>query len=176
MARRGTATGASGVWLDMATLRTPPPRPVAGVLIVVLIAVTLAACTAGAGGPGRSDGSASANPSASAGMPSRVPASLEVPLPSPVNGSDTGAVPDEILQAAVADAAKQTGVDPSAITVTSAEPVTWPNGALGCPEPGVMYTQALVPGYRIKLDAGGQQLDYHASASGIVKLCKGLAG
>ena len=50
---------------------------------------------------------------------SRVPASLQVPLPSPVNRSETGAVPDEILQAAVADAAQETGVDPSAITVTS---------------------------------------------------------
>ena len=85
-------------------------------------------------------------------------------------------MPDEILQAAIADAARQTGVDPSAITVTSAEPVVWPNGAMGCPEPGMMYTQALVPGYQIKLEAGGQTLDYHASESGTVKLCKGLGG
>ena len=40
----------------------------------------------------------------------------------------------------------------------------------------MMYTQALVPGYQIKLEAGGKQLDYHASESGTVKLCKGLAG
>ena len=163
----GTATVPSDVWGDMLILRNALTRSAAA----VLFAVTLVACTAGAGGP-----VGSASPPASAGTPSRVPASLQVPLPSPANGSDTGAVPDEILQAAVADAAKQTGVDPTAITVTSAEPVTWPNGALGCPEPGVMYTQALVPGYRIKLDAGGQQLDYHASESGTVKLCKGLAG
>jgi hypothetical protein len=153
----------------MLTLHTPLRRSAA----VVLVALTLAACTAGPGAPG---GSTSANPPASAEAPSRVPASRQVPLPSTANGSDTGAVPDEILQAAIADAAKQTGVDASQITVTSAEPVTWPNGALGCPQPGEMYTQALVPGYQIKLEAGGQQLDYHASQSGTVKLCKGLAG
>jgi hypothetical protein len=157
----------------MVTLHNPrrpsgsPALRVAAIAAAGLIA--LAACTAGSGGPG-------ASASAGAETPSRVPASRQVPLPSPAPGSDTGAVPDEILQAAVADAAKQTGVDPSAITVASAEPVTWPNGALGCPEPGVMYTQALVPGYRITLEVGGRQLDYHASESGTVKLCTGLAG
>ena len=83
-------------------------------------------------------------------------------------------MPDEILQAAIADAAQQTGVDPSTITVVSAEATTWNNGALGCPKPGEMYTQALVPGYQIVLEAGGRELDYHASESGTVKLCEGL--
>ena len=39
-----------------------------------------------------------------------------------------------------------------------------------------MYTQALVPGYRIVLEAGGRELDYHASESGTIKLCEGVLG
>jgi hypothetical protein len=38
------------------------------------------------------------------------------------------------------------------------------------------YTMALVPGYRIKVRAGEQVLDYHASQRGYFVLCpKGMA-
>ena len=51
--------------------------------------------------------------------------------------------------------------------------MTWPSGALGCPEPGMLYTQALVPGYQVILDVGGKKLDYRAGESGAVRLCAG---
>lgn len=51
----------------------------------------------------------------------------------------------------VAQLARQLGVPPSEITVESREAVVFPNGALGCPEPGRLYTQATVPGYRMIL-------------------------
>jgi hypothetical protein len=35
----------------------------------------------------------------------------------------------------------------------------------------MMYTQALVPGYRVQIRAGGQDLDYHASRMGLPALC-----
>ncbi len=170
----------------MVTLHTRPVRPgsptfrLASIAAAGALALALAACSSGSGAPGGS-GPASPSPSlapvpsASEGARSPAASSRQMPLPSPSNGS-AGAVPDEILQAAIADAARETGVDPSTITVTSAVPETWTSGALGCPEPGVLYTQALVPGYRIKLDAGGKQLEYHASESGTVKLCRNLAG
>ena len=40
------------------------------------------------------------------------------------------------------------------LKVLSAEAVTWSDGSLGCPEPGMMYTQALVPGYRVQIRGG----------------------
>lgn len=67
----------------------------------------------------------------------------------------------EATEQAVADAADATGVAPDDITVVAAERVTWPDGALGCPEGDEMYTQALVEGYRIELDADGQTRHYH---------------
>jgi len=51
--------------------------------------------------------------------------------------------------------------DPATIEVVEARYVTWPNGAMGCPEPDMMYTQALVPGYRILLRSGGETFAYH---------------
>ncbi len=76
-----------------------------------------------------------------------------------------------IVEAATKDAATRSGVSPEAIKVLRAERVTWSDGSLGCPSPGMMYTQALVPGFRVMLDAGGQVLDYHAGASGHLVLC-----
>ncbi|HYO44311.1 MAG TPA: hypothetical protein VES19_14030 [Candidatus Limnocylindrales bacterium] len=64
------------------------------------------------------------------------------------------------------DAAARAGVDPSEVTVVSADGVTWPNGAAGCPKPGMMYTDVLTPGYRIVLEAGGTTYDYRGSQKG----------
>ncbi len=35
----------------------------------------------------------------------------------------------------------------------------------------MMYTQALVPGYRVRIQAGTEVLNYHATRSGNVALC-----
>lgn len=51
--------------------------------------------------------------------------------------------------------------DPATIEVVEARYVTWSNGAMGCPEPDMMYTQALIPGYRILLRTGGETYAYH---------------
>lgn len=75
------------------------------------------------------------------------------------------------VQVALADAARRTGLGAPALKVVSAEQVTWPDGSLGCPAPGMMYSMALVPGYRIRIQAGAQQLDYHSALSGQPALC-----
>jgi len=61
-----------------------------------------------------------------------------------------------------ADAAQRAGVTPDKVKILAVEAVTWADGSLGCPEPGMMYAQALVRGYRITVDAAGTTLDYHA--------------
>jgi hypothetical protein len=77
----------------------------------------------------------------------------------------------QVTRSALADAARRTGLAPDALKVLSAEVVTWSDGSLGCPQPGMMYTQALVPGYRVRIQAGGQVLDYHAGRGGRPTLC-----
>ena len=63
------------------------------------------------------------------------------------------------------------GVSIAEVSVDRAQAVTWSDGSLGCPEPGQMYTQALVDGYWVVLRAGGQEYDFRASQRGEVKLC-----
>ena len=75
---------------------------------------------------------------------------------------------DEVIQAARADAGRRAGADAA---VRSVDSVTWRDGSLGCPQPGRLYTQALVPGWRIRIDAGGQLFQYHANRRGAWLWC-----
>ena len=88
-------------------------------------------------------------------------------LPPPPVASSLAAV----TRSALDDAASRTGLAHGDLEVLSAEVVTWSDGSLGCPQPGMMYTQALVPGYRVRIQAGGQVLDYHAGRSGQPVVC-----
>ena len=70
------------------------------------------------------------------------------------------------LQSIVAAAKKDAvarGLPAQAISVQSAQRVTWRDGSLGCPKPGYSYTQALVDGYRIVLRAGAEEYVYHGA-------------
>lgn len=69
----------------------------------------------------------------------------------------------EYARQARSDLAKQTGVAESRIRVVDAEFVTWRNSALGCPQPGMSYMQALTPGYRIRLETPDGAHDYHGA-------------
>ena len=106
-----------------------------------------------------------------------------LPAPSSTSpGERAGANPGEQVQvtdnelesmvaAALADAAGRARPNSSAPSLVSAEAVTWSDGSLGCPVPGRMYTMALVPGYRIRIRSGGEDLDYHAGKRGKPMLC-----
>jgi hypothetical protein len=73
----------------------------------------------------------------------------------------------------MADAASRTAVPQQDLVVTQADAVEWPDGSLGCPEEGMMYTMAIVPGYQVLVQAGDAQLDYRADQKGFFKLCAG---
>lgn len=104
-------------------------------------------------------------PDSPAATPTAAPSSETPPLNS--------AVPDAVLQPILADLSRRLGVDSSTFVVTKAESVVWGDGSLGCPEPGMMYTQALVNGYWVIIDANGQSYDYRASQGGDFRLCTG---
>jgi hypothetical protein len=103
-------------------------------------------------------------------------AARPAPEASPVAGADDGnqSTPSDvqsIIDAATHDAASRLNIDPDAVEIVNTKRVTWSDGSLGCPAPGMQYTQALVPGYRVILRAGRQQFDYHAAANGHLVLC-----
>ncbi len=142
------------------------PNPVAALLL-------LAPSSAGGGGatPGDSPDEASEDPSPAA---SRPPFGTMPPLASgPLPSGDIGDVPDDIWQAVLDDLAQRVGEPVEQPTVTAAGAVTYNDGSLGCPEPGVMYTQALVEGYRVIVEVDGQEYDYRIGRSATdLRLCE----
>lgn len=70
---------------------------------------------------------------------------------------------DAQLRLAIEDAAVTAGVAVDAVALVEGGGVTWRDGSLGCPEPDMMYTQALVEGYRFVLEVAGERVTYHGA-------------
>jgi hypothetical protein len=100
-------------------------------------------------------------------LPEMVPTEIN-PTSPPV----TGEVPEDLLAAILADLAERVGVAVGDITVIRGQEIVWSDGSLGCPQPGMMYTQALVSGYWVVLQAGETDYDYRASQTGYFFLCE----
>jgi hypothetical protein len=150
-----------------------PRRSLAG-LTGLAVVIALAACGGDDTGSGATSGtvpSVSGTKPSSSVPPSSAPPSTPppsvTPLPpatSPASSQLPGNAMDPsspLVTDAVADLARQLDVSPDDVTVVAAREVTWPDGSLGCPEPGMMYTQALVDGTLVVLEANGQRYEYH---------------
>jgi hypothetical protein len=70
-----------------------------------------------------------------------------------------------LVQQAQDDLVKRIGASLDQITVVSMNEVVWPDGSLGCAQPGQAYTQATTPGYQIILSYRGQEYDYHTDSN-----------
>jgi len=105
--------------------------------------------------------------------PTRIPAPPLTPL-IPGAPVATSAIPRDVRRAVVADAAQRFRVQQNAVVLAGAEKVTWPDGALGCPEPGRVYSQALVPGFRVVAKTLAGELLYHTDSGGRVVNCARL--
>ncbi len=91
----------------------------------------------------------------------------EVPLSTPFDRNVDGQVTQ-----AKADLARRLSIDPAQVELVSASSVTWPDGSLGCPQPGMMYTQMQVDGLRVQLRASGRVYDYHGGGGRPLFLCE----
>ncbi len=141
--------------------------------LLLTVAVGIAGCVAQPGGTAAPSVSPAATPSTT---PMASPASSPVRtiprVSPPATPTDGEGVPAAITTAVLDDVVERTGVEPGSVVVIKAEPTVWPNGALGCPEPGKMYTEALEPGYWLVVEAGGQRMDYRVTRRGTLKLCE----
>lgn len=105
------------------------------------------------------------------------PVTAPGPSAGPPPGSTSSRVHvDPALQSfvdrAVADLARRRGVDPAEISTLEATAVVWPDGSLGCPVPGMEYTQVLQEGVRILLQLGGRAYAYHGGGGRLPELCE----
>jgi hypothetical protein len=107
--------------------------------------------------------------------PTRIP-DIETLTPLPAGEPvSTAQIPRTVRRAVVADAAKRFNVAESAVVLARAEQVTWSDGSLGCPEPGRMYTQMLVAGFRVVATTGAGSLTYHTDSRGSAVSCSARA-
>ena len=150
-------------------------------LLVVLATVAL---TAGCGATFSDDNPNASTPASPAPTtpggttPTPTPTGSASPtLPPPAESTAPGAsVPAGLREqprvaAAIADTATREGVDPVQVLVAAWSPVTWSDGSLGCPEPGMSYTQATVEGELLILRVAGGLFQYHARAGGPFAYC-----
>lgn len=133
----------------------------ATIIAAAAVPVTLfAGCTV-QGGP-------MSSPSASGSRPP-FPTMPTVNTPS---GAPTQVTPAQLQ--AITDDLLTRGVTATP-TVTSAQSVTWNDSSLGCPKPGMMYSQVLTPGLRVLVEAGGKAYDYRFGRGDTPTLCSGRA-
>ncbi|WP_374977140.1 hypothetical protein ACEYYH_04905 [Microbacterium trichothecenolyticum] len=125
---------------------------------IVVLALGLAACSGGA----------MTEPTEPQPTPTRTPFETTTRGPIAPTGEPV-AVPPARWAAIVADLAER-GVTGTPDLV-SAHAVTWNNGALGCPSPGVSYTQALVDGMRVVVTVDGESYDYRFGTTDSPQLC-----
>lgn len=103
--------------------------------------------------------------------PTRIP-DIETVTPLPAGEPvATAQIPRAVRRAVVADAARRFNVAESGVVLAHAEQLTWSDGSLGCPEPGRMYTQTLVAGFRVVATTGAGSLTYHTDSRGNAVSC-----
>jgi hypothetical protein len=84
----------------------------------------------------------------------------------------SGETPPALFDLVLDDLLARSGGDRAAVEVLKSEAVVWSDGSLGCPQPGMMYTQATVSGYQVILALRDQMYDYHLSERGTFVLCE----
>ena len=78
---------------------------------------------------------------------------------------------EQVVAVSRDDLARRLLLGPENIRLVSAEPIEWPDGSLGCPEPGMFYPQVLSPGFLVVLEARGIRYEYHTDLESYVILC-----
>ena len=102
----------------------------------------------------------------------------EQPAPTSTTSTTGGPTPplDPALRAAVesakADLAGRQSVPIDSIGVVEVRSVVWPDGALGCPKPGMAYPQVQVEGLLIRLSIGDRIFEYHSGGGKPPFLCE----
>ena len=81
--------------------------------------------------------------------------------------------PAELVESVLVDLETRLGAarDEAGIQLESSELLNWPDAALGCPAPGMMYATVLTPGYELLFSAGSEQYTYHTDLAGAFVLC-----
>nr|WP_297427498.1 hypothetical protein [uncultured Actinotalea sp.] len=138
-------------------------RHVAGLALATFL---LVGCAADAGGP-----AGPATPAPTPPSPEQTEPTVTL-TPEPERTATPPSSVGATAADAVADLAERLGVEPGEVAVVRDVAVTWPDGSLGCPAPGMAYTQALTPGRLVVLEAAGTTVEYHSGGRRGLFLCE----
>lgn len=147
------------------------------IVLTALVTVVMTACASDSGSSGADEETLPTVPPGSFSSTIADP-SLEPGDPQPPTGGEGQDLPgkgsdvDQMVEDSVADLADRLAVDSHAITIAKVESVTWRDGSMGCPEPGMSYTQALVDGVRVELTLDGESYWYHQGGSNPIRFCE----
>jgi hypothetical protein len=75
------------------------------------------------------------------------------------------------IAALISDLAGRFSVAETSIRVVAVEEVTWSDTSLGCPQPGMLYAQAVIDGMRVILEAEATLYDYRSGRTDASFLC-----
>jgi len=70
------------------------------------------------------------------------------------------------------DLTRRLGIDEGEVDFVGIQAVVWPDGALGCPQPGVVYAQVQQEGVLIRLRADKRIYPYHSGGGTPPFLCQ----
>jgi hypothetical protein len=105
---------------------------------------------------------------------------IETPVPGPIIVEEEAKMMPTVsvspglqgfVSQAMADLAERLEVGVEQIEVVEAKAVVWPDGGLGCSQPGVVYTQVQREGALIRLRVENRVYNYH-SGGGALFLCE----
>jgi hypothetical protein len=103
-------------------------------------------------------------PAAPRAGPAMEASAVQSPQSPPPSGRAT--------RSAVEQLERYLAIDAGEIAVVRAEAVVWPDGGLGCPEPGMRYKQMRVEGSFVQLRVDGKLYNFHGAGAAAPRLCQ----
>jgi hypothetical protein len=91
---------------------------------------------------------------------------------SPTIPTSSDLARQDLVVQAKEDLAQRLSIEIGQVGLVEAKAVVWPDSGLGCPQPGVAYTQVRRDGLLIRLRVGKRVYNYHSGGSRSPFLCE----
>lgn len=100
-----------------------------------------------------------------------IPVMNESPISTPLSSGL-----ERFVLKAKEDLANRLYIDIGQIELVEFKAMVWPDSSMGCPQPGMEYTQVQREGYLIRLRHGSELFNYHGGKNRLPFLCEKTAG
>lgn len=153
-------------------------------LVICGALISLSACAQAGQGESTATNQPTQPLSAAELTPTGLPAGLGTPAtfqgqtpapayatPTPFPMPSAQAAQSQIEQAKQ-DLAGRLSIKADQIVLTDFQEIAWPDSSLGCPQPGMAYTQAIVDGIAIQFQVNDRVYSYHGDGNHPPFLCE----